>query len=64
MTAQPNITVDGDNVVIRASKCMFVVSAADLVRLLVENPAAYVEAMRRGKAERRAEATAGREVAR
>lgn len=49
-------------VAIRATKALFVVDAAELVRLLIANPSAYMVAVQRGKAELRARATAIREA--
>lgn len=60
MTRQPIVEVDGDTVLIYATKCLYAVGVGELIRMLIADPVAYVQAVRRGKSWRRGQATAAR----
>ena len=52
--------LDAERVALRATKCLLILTAGELLKLLLSNPAAWTKAVRRGKAERRGRATEAR----
>ena len=60
MTA-PRLEVAPDGrLLVFATKVLYILTAAELLTLLLANPAAWTKAVRRGKAERRGRSTEAR----
>jgi hypothetical protein len=55
--SEPPVALEGRYVVVRAARCVLLLSAEEIARLVAVDPETWIRALRRGKAYRRAEAT-------